>query len=107
MKRRPDDRTPEEKMVILLKASAVDGEALGALLRSEGVRDGDLERWRHEAVHGLSGGTQRQTQSRRIRDLERENHRQKKRLREAEALLDLQKKVHAMWGAEDDDTTRK
>ena len=42
--------------------------------------------------------------SRRVRELERKMIKTEKRLREATALLDLQKKVQALWGDADDDT---
>ncbi len=49
---------------------------------------------------------QSEAQSRRIRDLERDSSKKDKRLKEATALLELQKKVHALWGDEDDDTNK-
>jgi hypothetical protein len=35
------------------------------------------------------------------------NAKQEKRLREAEVLLELQKKVQELWGAKDDDTPKR
>ena len=75
----------------------------GAFLRREGLRDGDLERWQQEALSGL-GATEPPGSSRRVRELERKMIKTEKRLREATALLDLQKKVQALWGDADDDT---
>lgn len=103
VKQRPDDRTPEQKMQILLTTAAMSEAELGTYLREQGLRDGDLERWRTEAVRGLAGVAGPATASRRVKQLERVNKKQSKRLREAEALLDLQKKVHSLWGAGDDD----
>jgi hypothetical protein len=41
---------------------------------------------------------------RRIQELERVNAKQVKRLREAEMLIELQKKAHELWGVKDDTT---
>lgn len=91
LKRRPDDRTPKEKMQLLLRAAALGEADKGAFLRKEGVRDADLERWRADAVGAMERDVGNAPQSRRVRDLERKNRKQGKRLREAEALLELQK----------------
>jgi len=100
---RPDDRDGDEKIALLIEAASLSGDELGAFLRSNGLHDGDLKRWRADAAKGLSGLVAT-TGGRRLRELERENKKVKKRLREAEALLELQKKVQALWADEDDDT---
>lgn len=43
----------------------------------------------------------------RARELERELRRKDKALAEAAALIVLKKRVHALWGDEDDDTDSK
>jgi hypothetical protein len=101
-----DDRSPEEKLRLLLEASVLSEEKLGEFLRREGLRDGDLERFRTEALGGLSGKVHSPQDRRQIQELERLNAKQAKRLREAEVLLELQKKVQELWGAKDDDTTK-
>jgi len=100
-----DKRSAEEKLRLLLEASSLADEKLGEFLRREGLHEGDLQRFRTEAIGGLSGLVRSDADRRRIQELERTNTRNEKRLREAEALLDLQKKVHALWGAKEDDTT--
>ncbi|MFT5432283.1 MAG: transposase-like protein [Myxococcota bacterium] len=103
MKSGPDDRSAEEKLRLLLEVTALSESERGEYLRRNGLRDGDLERWKTDAVAGLGRAVGTRGQSRRVRELERENQHQKKRLREAAALMDLQKKVHQLWEAEDDD----
>lgn len=101
-----DQRSAEEKMRLLLQAkSMADGER-GEFLRREGIHDADLERWEQEALGGLGGAAGSESQERRIRELERDNRQQGKRLKEAVALLELQKKVQALWEDEGDDTPR-
>ena len=101
-----DDRSASEKMRLLIEAGSLSEEQLGEFLRREGLRDGDLERFRAEALGGLEGKVHSPQDRRQIQELERLNTKQAKRLREAEVLLDLQKKVHELWGAKDDDTTK-
>ena len=103
----------EEKLRIVVQASELPEEELGAFLRREGVHSSQMEQWR-EAVRGvLSGGqtpeSRRQTQRdrKRIQKLERELRRKDKALAESAALLWLKKKVRDIWGDEDDDTPRK
>lgn len=99
-----DQRTGEEKLRLLMEAGRLSENDLGEFLRREGLREGDLERFRSEALAGLAGQVHSPSDRRRILELERKNALQQKRLNEAEVLLDLQKKVHALWGAKDDDT---
>jgi transposase-like protein len=102
-----DNRTAQEKLRLLLEASKLAEAERGEFLRREGLRDGDLERFEAEALGGLSGQVHSPGDQRRIQELERVNAKQEKRLREAEVLLDLQKKVQELWGARDDDTTKR
>ena len=99
-----DKRSAEEKLRLIIEAGKLSEDELGEFLRREGLHDGDLERFRAEAMGGLGGQVHSEADRRRIQELERVNAKQEKRLREAEALLDLQKKVQALWGAKDDDT---
>jgi transposase-like protein len=101
-----DNRTAQEKLGLLLEASKLPQAERGEFLRKEGLHDDDLERFEAEALGGLNGQVHSPSDQRRIQELERINAKQAKRLREAEVLLELQKKVHELWGAKDDDTTK-
>jgi hypothetical protein len=106
--KRPADRTPDEKLALVLEASRLGDEELGEFLRRNGLHEADLSRWRGEALSGLGNRRQanpRGTEVKRIRELEKELRRKDKALAEAAALLVLQKKVQAIWGDGDDDTT--
>jgi transposase len=98
-----DDRSAEEKLRLLLKVAALSEDERGTFLRGEGLHDGDLERWQQEALSGL-GAKGPDVKDPHALQRERKLAKTEARLREAEALLDLQKKVHALWGDEDDDT---
>lgn len=101
-----DERSAEEKLRLIVAAASLSEDQLGEFLRREGLRDGDLERYRAEALGGLDGKVHSAQDRKQIQELERANAKQAKRLREAEVLLELQKKVQELWGAKDDDTTK-
>lgn len=94
-----------EKFNAVVEAAGLSDADLGAFLRKKGIRDSDLIAWRKLILSGLDGKpattiSNGGAQDRRIKQLE-------KRLSATEALLDLQKKVRALWGDEDSPTTSK
>jgi transposase-like protein len=123
---RPDDKPPtptkppqqkpphqwsaEEKLGVVLEATAVPEAELGAFLRRKGLHAAQLAEWRKQMLAGLDGRggvADRKAagvEARRVRDLERELRRKDKALAEAAALLILKKKAQAIWGDEDDNT---
>ena len=54
----PKKWTPEEKLRVLAEAHGLEGEALGALLRREGLHEEQLAEWRAAAAGALSQGVQ-------------------------------------------------
>ncbi len=105
--KRPDDRSPEEKLRLVNEAARLDDSALGEFLRREGIHEEDLQRWRRQALGGLEGKANGVAPTRRVRELERELRRKDKALAETAALLVLSKKVQALLGDEDDDTSEE
>jgi transposase len=102
-----DERSPQEKLRLLAAAKGLADAELGEFLRREGLREGDLERWEQDALGGLGKAVAGPSTERQLRDVEAKYRKTEKRLREAEALLELQKKVQELWGAGGDDTTGK
>jgi len=105
--KQPQEWTPEEKLAIVLEASGLSEGELGVYLRSKGIHAAVLEEWRRQALAGIRGterASKLQTDSRKVRELERELRRKEKALAEAAALLVLKKKAQEIWGDEDDDT---
>src|ERR1035437_1349721 len=97
--------SPREKLSFIAKAEGLSGPELGALLRSEGVHEAQLQQWRQAAEQGLAPEPQRRKtspleseQARRIKELERELLRKDRALAETAALLVLKKKVQEVWG---------
>ena len=98
--------TAEYKLRILREADACkrDGD-LGALLRREGLYSSHLTTWRRQrdeiAKAGLKArkrGPKSKAADPRVKKLERENARLKRRLEEAETIIDFQKKLSKLLG---------
>ena len=101
--------TLEYKRKILQEADScrLPGE-LGALLRREGLYSSNLAAWRAARARGeLVGAVPKRRgpkaavphpDAKRILQLERDNRRLQARAERAEALVDLQKKVAALFG---------
>ena len=103
------ERSPEEKMRLVLEASRLSEHEFGAFLRREGLHEADLDAWRDAMMSGLRPAPSKHARSqevRRVRELEKELRRKDKALAEAAALLVLQKKVQALWEDEDDGTKK-
>ncbi len=104
-------RGAQEKFRLFLEAFGLEGEERGAFLRREGLHEAELAQWRAMFEAALAGPSREATRDRaedrrQIQDLRRELHRKDKALAETAALLVLQKKARAIWGAEDDDTDK-
>lgn len=103
--------TQEYKRLILKEADACrrPGE-IGALLRREGLYSSHLSAWRAARDRGELGGTGKRRRgprarpehpdTKRSKDLERENRRLRARAERAEGLVELQKKVAALFEGE-------
>jgi transposase-like protein len=105
--RRPEDWSAEERLRVVLDASKLRDEELGAFLRREGIHEATLAEWKAAVLEALGPQKKVSSDSKRVRELEKQLRRKDKALAETAALLVLQKKVQAIWGDEDDDTGRK
>jgi len=96
--------TAEYKLRILKEAeSCTERGQLGALLRREGIYSTNLIAWRRQMEKGTlealsprkrgPKGKRPNPSARRIAELERENQRLEKKLRQAETIIEVQKKV--------------
>ena len=105
------ERSPEEKLSLVIEAASIPEAGLGEWLRRKGIHAAQLEEWRGTALAGFKSKTDQRkdkaADAKQIRQLERELARKDKALAEAAALLVLQKKVQAIWGDVDDDTDEK
>jgi len=110
--KRPNDWSAEDKLKVVLEASSLSDEQLGAFLRSKGLHQAHLDQWRSQMLNGLENGFSKKktghqiADAKRIQALEKELNRKDKALAETAALLVLKKKVQEIWGDEDNSTTR-
>ena len=106
----PDPEVPEKtvrrkftaayKLRILKEAeSCTELGQVGALLRREGLYSSSLTSWRHQVAQGLvpkkrgPAVQKADPHVRRIAELERENEKLGHKLKQAELIIDVQKKV--------------
>lgn len=99
--------TAAYKQRILEQADACkEPGQIGALLRREGLYSSHLSTWRRQREEGLSEKKRGRkadpalADKRRMEALERENERLKKRLEQAETIIDVQKKLSTLLGVE-------
>ncbi len=101
----------EEKLRILEEADAcTEPGEIGALVRREGIYSSYLSRWRRARDLGQLGGltskkrgpktSVEQEMEDEIASLRRENDRLRSRLKQAETIIDVQKKLSQMLGVE-------
>lgn len=109
--KRPQDRSAEEKLKIVIEAAIVPEEQLGAFLRRNGIHEAQLREWRCMMLSGLQKpprpSSKNSEETRKIHQLEKELQRKEKALAEAAAIIILKKKVQSIWGGEDEPTDKK
>ena len=99
--------TAEYKLRVLRELDTCKGTGeIGALLRREGLYSSLVSKWRQQRENGsLEGlgvhkrGPKPDPQAAELARLQRENERLRERLRKAELIIDVQKKVAQMLGA--------
>ena len=110
---RPDNLPPAEKFRLVMEASTLSDDELGAFLRRNGLHEAQLEEWRQKVEESALGALgnpkkarrQKSLEEKRVRQLERELNRKDKALAEVTALLALKKKLETLFGDEDEGTT--
>lgn len=87
------------KRKILAAYDALEtAEERGIFLRKEGIYQSRVATWRKERDEGSLGAKPRGISKKKSDKLQRENQQLKKRLAQAEAIIDLQKKVSELLG---------
>ncbi len=106
--KRPQDWSLEEKLNLIIACGALDDEAISALCREQGIYPHHIKQWKQDFVGGAKAGAKVNVPSE-AKSLKHENkvlkkelNRKDKALAETAALLVLQKKVHAIWGNDED-----
>lgn len=106
--RRPQDWTSHEKLNAIIEASKLENTDLGSFLREKGLHETHLEQWRLQILNALqmkpvtdTKNKSKSSDTKKIRQLEKELQRKESALAEAAALLILKKKAQKIWGDED------
>ena len=104
--KRPQDWSPEERLLALHESHGLSGEALNAWCREHGLFAHHLAEWKadfctpSQPSNGREPVSEVRTLKAENQRLERELKRKEKALAEAAALLVLQKKYRALLGGE-------
>ena len=89
----------KQRIVTEVEQCSQPGE-IGALLRREGLYSSTVQRWRRQlqesSLSSSKKSTQKESPSQEIARLKRENDRLSEKLRQAELIIDVQKKVSEM-----------
>lgn len=101
--------TVEYKQRILKEADALETGKVGELLRREGIYYSHLIDWRNQRARGTlgarSGRPPKDPRDVEIQALKAENAKLRRRVEQAEAVIDVQKKLSALLGI-DSPTTK-
>ena len=102
--------TAAYKRKIVEEAAQCNHGEVGALLRREGLYSSYLTKWREEYAAGtLSGkarGPRANPNAAEVKRLERENARLQRKLKQAEAIIEAQKKLARLLESQQEDETR-
>ena len=107
--------TAEYKLRIVREADACTASGqVGSLLRREGLYSSYLSKWRQQREEGQLQALSAEKRGRKGKDpsveeraqLQRENERLRARLRQAEIIIDVQKKLSKLLGLTADTTER-
>jgi transposase len=106
--------TREYKLRILDEIDAIaEPGQMGAILRREGLYSQIISKWRQQRVEGrlnasrtIHRGPQPVPERMELERLSRENERLRKRLEQAELIIDVQKKVSQLLGVKWDESQK-
>jgi len=108
--RRPQDWTLEERLNMVISCHSLEGEALSQSCREQGIYPHHAAQWQRDFTNGESQNSNSASRSE-IKVLKNENkalkkelNRKEKALAETAALLVLKKKVHEIWGRDEDNS---
>ena len=104
----PEQRSPAEKMSLILESKTLSEEAKGEWLRKNGIHSEHLVLWEQELRDQVNDRANKdketiKKQKKKIKSLEKDLERKEKALAEMAALYTLKKKAEAIWGDEEED----
>jgi transposase-like protein len=107
----PEGWNARDKFAAVLDGASLNEQETAEYCRRKGIYPHQLEQWRMacedandwDRQANIKLKSERKSDRKRIKDLEKELQRKEKALAEAAALLVLQKKVQAIWGDPEDE----
>lgn len=106
--KRPQDWTLEERLNMVVICGSLDSETISQRCRERGIYPHHVEQWKFDFISGNAqdnkpiSRTEIKTLKHENKALKKELNRKDKALAETAALLVLQKKVHEIWGNDED-----
>jgi len=106
--KRPQDWTLKERLNMIISCGALDEEALSEYCRDQGIYPHHVAQWKLDFANGSQvdnkpiSRNEIKTLKHENKALKKELNRKDKALAETAALLVLQKKVHEIWGSDED-----
>lgn len=107
---RPQDLSLKERLAHVINCSALDTSEISQYCRESGIYAHHIQQWKLDFENGNTAqmpskkSTETKSLKTEITTLKKELHRKDKALAETAALLVLQKKVHEIWGNDEDNS---
>lgn len=108
--KRPQDWTLEERLNMIISCAVLDEKALSEHCRAQGIYPHHVAQWKLDFA-STSQSNNKPASRNEVKMLKNENkalkkelNRKDKALAETAALLVLQKKVHEIWGSDEDNS---
>jgi transposase len=106
LEKRPQDWTSSEKFDAILEVENMNEEETNSYCRGKGIFPHHLQAWKQEFKEGKRNYCKDKNETKslkaEIKALQKELRRKDKALAEAAALLVLKKKVHEIWGSDEE-----
>ena len=104
--KKPSDWGLEERLDMIIFCSSLKGEELNSTCRQKGIYPHHIEQWKQGFLADKKPVNLSKEQTKKLtsenKALKKELRRKDKALAETAALLVLQKKVHEIWGIDED-----
>jgi transposase-like protein len=106
--KRPQDWTLEERLNMVVACASLSDEELNEHCRSQGLYPHHIKQWKLDFINGNApkkkavSPSEIKTLKHENKSLKKELNRKDKALAETAALLVLKKKVHEIWGNDED-----
>lgn len=106
--KRPQDWTLEERLNMVVACGSLTEEVLNEHCRAQGIYPHHIKQWKLDFINGnapkekVVSPSQIKTLKHENKSLKKELNRKDRALAETAALLVLQKKVHEIWGNDED-----